>query len=56
VVTSSEVLELVQQTIEFFVGDFRIVENVVPLFVVANGLAQIANAFFGGLHRSRERT
>ena len=43
-----------QQPVEFLVGDLRIVVDVVALFVVANRLAQLADAVGRRFHRSRE--
>jgi hypothetical protein len=37
-------LELVQETIEFLVGDLGIVEDVVPLFVVPDGHSKLVDA------------
>ncbi|MND08035.1 hypothetical protein D3C83_304040 [compost metagenome] len=51
-----EALELVEKTIELVVGDFRVVVDVVALFVTANRLAQVADAIGRRLHRSREST
>ena len=43
-----ERLELVQQAIELLVGDLGVVVDVVALFVVADRVAQLADALFGG--------
>ena len=51
-----EILELVQQPVEFLVGNLRVVVDVVALFVVTNRLAQLANAVGRLFHRSREST
>ena len=49
-----ERLELVQKPIEFFVGDLRIVVDVVALFVVADESAKFGDALLQG--RSETRT
>ena len=51
-----EVLEVVQQPIEFLVGNLRVVVDVVALFVVTNRFAQFANAVSRRCHRSRDST
>jgi hypothetical protein len=54
-----ERFQFVEQPVEFRVGNLRIVVDVVTLFVVPDGLAQIANPRDEVLragHRSRERT
>ena len=43
-----EALELVQQPIELFVGDLGIVVDVVALFVVADGVAELVEPFVEG--------
>ena len=41
-----EPLELVQQPVELFVGDLRVVVDVVALFVMADRVTQLAEALF----------
>ena len=45
-----EPLELVQQRVELLVGDLGIVVDVVALFVMADRVAQLFEAFFGRGH------
>ena len=40
-----ELLELVKQAVELFVGDFGVAEDVIPLLVMADCVSQLANAF-----------
>ena len=42
-----ETLELVEQRVEFFVGNLGRVVDVVALLVMADGITQIAQTFFG---------
>src|SRR5439155_16480555 len=42
-----QLLELVQQIVEFLVGDLRSVVNVVPLLVVPDRLAELLQTLFG---------
>jgi len=48
-----EAFELVQEPIELVVGNFGIVEDVVPLLVMPNQLTELVQAFnrIGGRHR-----
>ena len=46
-----EPLELVQQAVELLVGNLGVVVDVVALFVVADGVAELFQAFFGADHR-----
>jgi hypothetical protein len=50
-----EPFELLHQGIEFGVGDLRLAQDVIALFVIANEPAKFLDAF-GRTHRSRERT
>ena len=51
-----ERVELLQQRVELGVGDFGIVEDVVALFVMANLVTKLAEAFFRREARQRRHT
>ena len=51
-----ERVELLQQRIELGVGDFWVVEDVVALFVVADLVTKLAEAFFRREARQRRHT
>jgi hypothetical protein len=61
-----ERLELVQEAVEFLVGNFRSVVDVIPLFVMPNQITEGFQALFdrfgrhgspdGGSYRSRVKT
>ena len=51
-----ERIELLQQRVELGVGDFGIVEDVVALFVVADLVTKLAEAFFRREARQRRHT
>ncbi len=56
-VVGFELLELVQQLVELRVGYLWCVEDVVAVFVVPDGLAELLDTFEGvQFHRSREST